>query len=77
MSDKRKYKKDSFTEKKRKHGTEGKRTQMPVTIIEGLAATDKGEGRWLFLYEISVTDVSGILNATLSEKLSTTGVIES
>ena len=42
MSDKRKYKKDSFTEKKRKHETEGKRTQMPVTITEGLAATDKG-----------------------------------
>ena len=42
MSDKRKYKKDSFTEKKRKAWNTGKRTQMPVTRTEGLAATDKG-----------------------------------
>ena len=34
--------KDSFTEKKRKAWNRGKRTQMPVTITEGLAATDKG-----------------------------------
>ena len=32
----------SFTEKKRKAWNRGKRTQMPVTITEGLAATDKG-----------------------------------
>ena len=40
MSDKRKYKKDSYTEKKSKAWNRGKRTQMPVT--EDLAATDKG-----------------------------------
>ena len=45
---------------------------MPVT--EGLAATDKGSGRWLFLQGSSVTDVWGILNATLSEQVSTTAV---
>ena len=40
MSDKRKHKKDSYTEKKSKVWNRGKRTQMPVT--EDLAATDKG-----------------------------------
>ena len=40
MSNKQKYKKDSYTEKKSKAWNRGKRTQMPVT--EGLAATDKG-----------------------------------
>ena len=40
MSDKRKYKKDSYTEKKSKAWNRGKRTQMPVT--EDLAATDNG-----------------------------------
>ena len=34
---------DSFTEKKRKAWNRGKRTQiLPVTIMEGPAATDKG-----------------------------------
>ena len=42
MSDKWKYKKDSFTEKKRKAWNRGKRTQMLVTVTEGLATTDKG-----------------------------------
>ena len=42
MSDKRKNKRDSFTEKKRKAWNRGKGTQMPVTITDGLAATDKG-----------------------------------
>ena len=42
MSDKWKYKKDSFTEKKRKAWNRGKRTQMPVTVTEGLAATGMG-----------------------------------
>ena len=37
MSDKRKHKRDSYTEKKSKAW---KRTQMPVT--DDLAATDKG-----------------------------------
>ena len=57
MSDKRKYKKDSYTEKKSKAWNREKRTQMPVT--EGLAATDKGSGRWLFLQGSPVTDVWG------------------
>ena len=42
MSDKGKYKKDSVPEKKRKAWGRGKQTQMPVTLTEGLAATDKG-----------------------------------
>ena len=42
MSDKRKCEKDSFTGKKRKAWNRGKRTEMPVTVTEGLAATDKG-----------------------------------
>ena len=41
MSDKRKYKKDSFTGEKGNHGTR-KQTQIPITLTEGLAATDKG-----------------------------------
>ena len=40
MSDKRKHKKDSYTEKKSKARNRGKRTQMPVT--EDLVANDKG-----------------------------------
>ena len=40
MSDKRKHKKDSYTEKKSKAWNREKRNQMPVT--EDLAATDKG-----------------------------------
>ena len=42
MSNKRKYKKDSITEQKRKAWNRGKRTQMPVTVTEGLAVTGKG-----------------------------------
>ena len=42
MSDKWKYKKDSYTKKKSKALNRGTRTQMPVTLTEGLAATDKG-----------------------------------
>ena len=42
MSDKRKYKKDSYTEKKSKKWYIGNRIQMPVTVTEGLAATHKG-----------------------------------
>ena len=34
-------KKIHIKRKKSKHGT-GKQTQMPVTLTEGLAATDKG-----------------------------------
>ena len=42
MSDKQKYKKDSVTEKKRKNWNWEKRTQMPVSTTEGLAAIDTG-----------------------------------
>ena len=42
MSHKRKYKKYSFTGGKKKAWNRGKRTKMPATVIEGLAATDKG-----------------------------------
>ena len=42
MSDKLKYKKGSFTEKKGKTWNSGERTQMPVTVTKGLAVTDKG-----------------------------------
>ena len=41
MSDKRKCKKDSFTGERRKAWNRGKETKMPVTVTEGLAATDK------------------------------------
>ena len=41
MSDKRKCKKNSFTGQKGNHGR-GKQTQIPITLTEGLAATDKG-----------------------------------
>ena len=58
-------------EKKSKAWNREKRTQMPVT--EGLAATDKGYGRWLFLQGSPSLMFGGILNATLSEKVSTTG----
>ena len=42
MSNKRKYKKDSITEQKRKAWNRRKRTQMPITVTEGLSVTDKG-----------------------------------
>ena len=42
MPDKLKYKKGSFTEKKRKKWNSGERTQMPVTATKGLAVTDEG-----------------------------------
>ena len=76
MSYKRKYKKDSFTEKKRKAWNRGKRTQTPFTITEGLAATNKVYGCWLFLQGALSLMFDRILNATLSEKVSTTGVIQ-
>ena len=56
-------------EKKSKAWNREKRTQMPVT--EGLAATDKGSGR--FCRGAPSLMFGGILNATLSEKVSTTG----
>ena len=37
MSDKPKFKKDSYIEKKSKAWDRGKLTQMPVTLTEGLA----------------------------------------
>ena len=42
MSHKQKYKRDSFTRKKRKAWNRGKQTKMPVTVTEALAVTDKG-----------------------------------
>ena len=41
MSDKQKYKKDSFTGKKSKAWNRRKGTQTPFTLTEGLAATDR------------------------------------
>ena len=46
MPDKGKYKKDSYTEKKSKAWNRGKLIQIPVTLTEGLAGTDKGSGCW-------------------------------
>ena len=37
MSDKPKFKKDSYTEKKIKAWDRGRLSQMPVTLTEGLA----------------------------------------
>ena len=44
-------------QKKSKAWNREKRTQMPAT--EGLAATDKGSGRWLLLQGSSVIDACG------------------
>ena len=41
MSDKRKHKNDSFTEKKTQAWNREKRPQMPVTVTEHLATIDK------------------------------------
>ena len=71
MSDKRKYKKDSCMEKKSKAWNREKRTQMPVT--EGLAATDKVKAVGCFCRGAPSLMFGGILNETLSEKVSTTG----
>ena len=57
LSNKRKYKNDSYMDKKSKAWNREKRFQMPAT--EGLAATDKGSDHWLFLQKSSVTDVWG------------------
>ena len=65
MSDKRKYKKDSYTEKKSKAWNREKRTQMPVTErVQAVGCFCRGAPSLMF---------GGILNATLSEKVSTTG----
>ena len=72
MSDKRKYKKDSYTEKKSKSWNRGKQTQMPVTLTERLVVTDKAVG--CFCRGAPSLKFGRILNATLSEKVSTTGV---
>ena len=42
MSDKGKYKKDSFMEKKSKAWNRRKQTQILVTLTVGVAVTDKG-----------------------------------
>ena len=50
---------------------------MRVKVTEGLAATDKGQSRWLFLQGSCFwLFFDGVLNATLSEKVSTTGVTQ-
>ena len=72
MSDKRKYK-DSYTEKKSKVWNRGKRTQMPVT--EDLAAR-RVETVGCFCRGAPSLMFGGILNAILSEKVSTTGVTQ-
>ena len=41
MSDKQKYKKDSFTGKKSKAWNRRKGTQTPFTLTEDFAATDR------------------------------------
>ena len=41
----------------KKSKASNRKKQTPVT--EGLVATDKGSGRWLFLQGSSVTDVWG------------------
>ena len=67
-------KKIHLQRKKRKAWNRGKRTQMPVTITEGLATTDKAVG-CLCRGALSLM-FDGIINAALSEKVSTTGVIQ-
>ena len=62
-----KVQKNSFTEKTRKACNRGKRTQMPVTVTEGLPAVFAGELSQMF---------DGILNEALHEKVSTTGVTQ-
>ena len=42
MSDKQKHKKIFIHGEKKKVWNKEKRTQMPITLTEGLAATDKG-----------------------------------
>ena len=49
---------------------------MPVAIIQGVAATDKGKGRWLLWRGAPSLMFDGILNATPSEKVSISGVIQ-
>ena len=62
-------------EKKSKTWNRGKQTQMPVTLTEGLAATDKGFcNRRLFLQGNSVNDVWWDSKCDSSEKVSTAGV---
>ena len=43
--------------KKAKHGAEGNELQCQLLLTQGLAATDKGYGHWLFLQGSSITDV--------------------
>ena len=47
-------KKINWRRKKKEAWNKGKRTQILVTVTEGLAATDKGSDRWLFLHGSSI-----------------------
>ena len=68
MSDKRKQKKDLFTEKRRKAWNREKQAQMPVNVrVKAIGCFCRGALSLMF---------DGILNATLSEKVSITGVTQ-
>ena len=71
FSDKRKYKKDSYMEKKGKTWNREKQTQMPV--LEDLAATVRVKAVGCFCRGAQSLMFWEILNTTLSEKVSTTG----
>ena len=72
MSDKQKHEKDSFMGKERKAWNRGNQTQIPFTLNEGLVATDKSIG--CICRETLSLMFDEILNAALSEKISTNGV---
>ena len=72
MSDKQNHEKDSFMGKKRKAWNRGDQTQIPFTLNEDLAATDKSIG--CFCRETPSLMFYEILNAALSEKIFTNGV---
>ena len=68
MSDKLKQKKDLFTEKKRKAWNREKQPQMPVNVrVKAIGCFCRGALSLMF---------DGILNETLSEKVSITGVTQ-
>ena len=63
-------------EKKSKAWNRGKRTQMSVTLTEGLAATDKIKTVDCFCRKAPSLIFDRILNASLSKKVSTTRVTQ-
>ena len=76
MSDKRKNKKDSYTKKKSKAWNREKQTQMSVTLTEGLVALIRVKAVGCFYRRALSLMFGRILNATLSEKVSTTRVTQ-